>query len=75
MHFGQEDCQLFVGELNENVTEQILFGEFNTFGRIESCKVMRHLATKKSRGYGFVTFRNSKSGKLSLIQPQWLKKR
>ena len=49
-------CQLYVGELNPNVTEEILFNAFSKYGKIESMKVMRHIVTGASRGFAFINY-------------------
>lgn len=51
-------CQLYVGELNPNINEEVLFGAFSRFGRIVSMKVMRHIVTGASRGFAFINFSN-----------------
>ena len=49
-------CQLYVGELNSSVNEEVLFGAFSRFGRILSMKVMRHIVTGASRGFAFINY-------------------
>ncbi len=63
--FAQEGCQLFVGDLNENVNEQILYTEFGKYGAVTSVRVMKHILTKKSRGHAFITFRSPKMAELA----------
>jgi len=55
---GNALCQLYVGELNPVVNEEILFNLFSKFGKIISIKVMRHIVTGESRGFGFINFSN-----------------
>ena len=46
-----------MGNLDPEVGEEILFALFSHYGNIQLIKIMRHLITHKSRGFGFVTFR------------------
>lgn len=48
--------EVYVGELDPNVNEEILFSAFSRIGRIHSLKVMRHIVTGASRGFAFVNF-------------------
>ena len=50
--------ELYVGDLDPNVTEEILFNAFSRFGQIFSLKVMRHIVTGASRGFAFINFMN-----------------
>lgn len=47
---------LYVGDLEELVTEEMLFNYFSKFGFIYSVRVLRDFRNKKSRGFAFVTF-------------------
>lgn len=55
--FNSAGCELYIGNLDNEVTEEILFSLFSRFGHIEFLKIMRHIITHKSRGFGFLTFR------------------
>ena len=59
--FPQKNCELYVGQLEPNVDEQFLYNSFIKFGIIRSCKVMRHIVTHRSRGFGFITYQNPNS--------------
>ena len=48
--------ELYIGDLDPNVTEEILFNAFSRFGQIFSLKVMRHIVTGVSRGFAFVNY-------------------
>lgn len=48
--------KLFVGGLREGMTEDMLKGYFNKYGKIEDCIVMKEKESNKTRGFGFVTF-------------------
>ena len=62
MSLKVDEMQIFVGDLNESVDEQILFNEFNKFGTIMQIKIMRHLVTKKSRGIAYITYTSPTQG-------------
>lgn len=47
---------IYVGNLPEGVTEQMLFAFFNTFGEIKSVQIPIDHVTEKQRGFGFVEF-------------------
>jgi RNA recognition motif-containing protein len=48
--------KLFIGGLSWNTDDQMLRQEFERFGTIEDCIVIRDRETGRSRGFGFVTF-------------------
>jgi heterogeneous nuclear ribonucleoprotein A1/A3 len=52
--------KIFIGGLSLNTTDDGLKDFYNKYGTITDCVVMRDSATKKSRGFGFVTY-SSKS--------------
>lgn len=47
---------LYVGDLDENVQEEVLHDFFSRFGPIHFVRIMRDATTGKSRGYGFINF-------------------
>lgn len=56
--------KLFIGGLSLNTTDESLRDFYGQWGTIVDCIVMRDSMTKKSRGFGFVTFaaKNEVSG-------------
>jgi len=48
--------KLFIGGLSYNTTEDSLSNFFSKWGKLTDCVVMQDPATKRSRGFGFVTF-------------------
>ncbi|XP_059481193.1 RNA-binding protein 39 [Neocloeon triangulifer] len=61
-------CKLYVGSLHFNITEDMLKGIFEPFGKIESIQMQMDPETGRSRGYGFVTYRDSEDAKRALEQ-------
>uniref|UniRef100_A0A3Q3VIW2 RRM domain-containing protein n=1 Tax=Mola mola TaxID=94237 RepID=A0A3Q3VIW2_MOLML len=48
--------KLFIGGLSFETTEESLRGHFEKWGSLTDCVVMRDPNTKRSRGFGFVTY-------------------
>ena len=53
---------MFLSGLHLDSTEEDLREFFQEFGEIVDCVVMRDGHTKKSRGFGFVTFSDPSTG-------------
>ena len=53
---GEQFRKLFIGGLSYETTEDSLKGYFDKWGNIVDCVVMRDGNTKRSRGFGFVTY-------------------
>ena len=74
-----QGVNLYVKNLDDNVTDDILRDEFSTMGTITSARVMKDMAKEgRSRGFGFVCFSspeeatravNEMNGKLILNKP------
>ncbi|GIY31962.1 RNA-binding protein 39 [Caerostris darwini] len=60
--------RLYVGSLHCNITEEMLQGIFEPFGKIDKIELLKDSETNKSKGYGFVTFHDSESAKKALEQ-------
>lgn len=60
--------RLYVGSLHFNITEDMLKGIFEPFGKIDDIKLIRDHDTGKSHGYGFITFHNADDAKKALEQ-------
>lgn len=67
-----QDNQVIITNLDDLLTEQILYKTFTQYGQISSVKIMRHLITKQPRGFGFVNFMNSQCARKA-IEKQHLK--
>jgi len=51
--------KLFIGGLNYKSTEESLKSHFEQWGEIVDCVVMRDPHTRKSRGFGFITYKRA----------------
>jgi len=58
--------ELYIGDLDDSVTEEILFANFNQFGKITQLKIMKHIVTFKTRGFGFIGFSRHEEAKRAL---------
>lgn len=47
--------RLYVGSLHFNITEDMLRGIFEPFGKIDSIQLIMDSDTGRSKGYGFIT--------------------
>uniref|UniRef100_A0A8D2HQI8 RRM domain-containing protein n=1 Tax=Urocitellus parryii TaxID=9999 RepID=A0A8D2HQI8_UROPR len=48
--------KLFIGGLSFKTTEESLRNYYEQWGKVTDCVVVRDPASKRSRGFGFVTF-------------------
>lgn len=53
----KDEGKMFIGGLNWETTDDSLRNYFNQFGEVIDCTVMRDNATGRSRGFGFLTFK------------------
>ncbi|XP_076110737.1 RNA-binding protein 39-like isoform X2 [Mytilus galloprovincialis] len=60
--------RLYVGSLHFNITEEMLRGIFEPFGKIDDIKLIRDHETTRSQGYGFITFTDAEEAKKALEQ-------
>eukprot|EP00794_Sanderia_malayensis_P019139 gene19139-21056_t len=60
--------RLYVGSLHYNITEAMLKAIFEPFGAIDAVQLIYDTESGRSKGYGFVTFREADSAKRALDQ-------
>ncbi|TMW46401.1 hypothetical protein DOY81_008518 [Sarcophaga bullata] len=60
--------RLYVGSLHFNITEDMLRGIFEPFGKIDSIQLIMDSETGRSKGYGFITYHNAEDAKKALEQ-------
>ncbi|KAI0166132.1 hypothetical protein GGR57DRAFT_12297 [Xylariaceae sp. FL1272] len=65
---------IFVGDLSNEVNDEVLMQAFSAFGTISEARVMWDMKTGRSRGYGFVAFRERADAEkaLSSMDGEWL---
>ncbi|KAK1983847.1 RNA recognition domain-containing protein [Colletotrichum cereale] len=65
---------IFVGDLSNEVNDEILTQAFSAFGSVSEARVMWDMKTGRSRGYGFVAFRDRPDAEkaLSSMDGEWL---
>ncbi|KAL4801412.1 hypothetical protein BDV18DRAFT_85124 [Aspergillus unguis] len=68
----KEDGKMFIGGLNWETTDQSLKDYFSQFGEVQECTVMRDSTTGRSRGFGFLTFRDPKTVNTVMVKEHYL---
>ena len=65
---------IFVGDLSNEVNDEVLLQAFSAFGAVSEARVMWDMKTGRSRGYGFVAFRDRSEAEkaLSSMDGEWL---
>ncbi|KAL6166390.1 E3 ubiquitin-protein ligase pub1 [Exserohilum turcicum] len=65
---------IFVGDLSNEVNDEVLLQAFSTFGPVSEARVMWDMKTGRSRGYGFVAFRDRADAERALnsMDGEWL---
>ncbi|XP_062065577.1 cytotoxic granule associated RNA binding protein TIA1 isoform X1 [Lepus europaeus] len=71
---SQDHFHVFVGDLSPEITTEDIKAAFAPFGRISDARVVKDMATGKSKGYGFVSFFNKWDAENAIQQMggQWL---
>ncbi|ESQ30008.1 hypothetical protein EUTSA_v10011526mg [Eutrema salsugineum] len=68
---------IFVGDLSPEVTDAALFDSFSGFNSCSDARVMWDQKTGRSRGFGFVSFRNQQDAQTAIneMNGKWLSSR
>lgn len=61
-----ESQKVYVGGLDPSVTEEHIFALFSQFGQLEKVSLQMDPATKASRGYAFLSYRDPKEANLAI---------
>ncbi|KAF3345358.1 hypothetical protein VD0002_g1743 [Verticillium dahliae] len=69
---AKEDGKMFIGGLNWETTDQSLRDYFAQFGEVVECTVMRDSTTGRSRGFGFLTFKDAKTVNIVMVKEHFL---
>ncbi|CED83735.1 polyadenylate-binding protein [Phaffia rhodozyma] len=75
---NKEDTQghfhVFVGDLSPEVNDEILNKAFGAFGTLSDARVMWDMSSGKSRGYGFLAFRDKTDAEqaIATMNGEWL---
>lgn len=65
---GPPGCNLFIFHLPNEWTESELISHFSPFGNVVSARIMTEKETKRSRGFGFVSYDNPQSAFTAMKQ-------
>lgn len=67
-------CHLFVGDLSSEVNDEVLQKAFSAFGSLSDARVMWDMNSGKSRGYGFLAFRDKTDAEqaIATMNGEWL---
>ncbi|KAG6027335.1 hypothetical protein E4U41_000961, partial [Claviceps citrina] len=69
---GRTWGKMFIGGLNWETTDQSLREYFEQFGEVVECTVMRDSSTGRSRGFGFLTFKDAKTVNIVMVKEHFL---
>jgi len=56
--FVLDDFRLFCGDLGNDVTDEVLTRVFGRYPSFQKAKVVRDKRTNKTKGFGFVSFKD-----------------
>ncbi|KAK5019621.1 hypothetical protein LTR60_001063, partial [Cryomyces antarcticus] len=63
---------MFIGGLNWETSDQSMKEYFSQFGEVLECTVMRDGASGRSRGFGFLTFKDPKTVNIVMVKEHYL---
>lgn len=69
MSGSHDPGKMFIGGLSCHTSADALREYFGKYGEVNECMVMRDPATKRARGFGFITFADPSSVEKVLAQP------
>lgn len=58
LNWDHNDFRLFAGDLGNDVTDEVLTRTFSRFPSFQKARVVRDKRSNKSKGYGFVSFKD-----------------
>jgi hypothetical protein len=59
MDWDQNDFRIFVGDLGNEATDELLYKTFKKYSSIQKARVIRDKKTGKTKGFGFVSFKEA----------------
>ncbi|KAI9642010.1 hypothetical protein NHQ30_009881 [Ciborinia camelliae] len=68
----KEDGKMFIGGLNWETTDQSLKEYFSQYGEVLECTVMRDGVSGRSRGFGFLTFKDARTVNIVMVKEHYL---
>ncbi|KAA8569487.1 hypothetical protein EYC84_001115 [Monilinia fructicola] len=68
----KEDGKMFIGGLNWETTDQSLKEYFSQYGEVLECTVMRDGTSGRSRGFGFLTFKDARTVNIVMVKEHYL---
>lgn len=60
--------KLFIGSLSWDTSEQSLLNAFSPYGDIEESRIITDRETGRSRGFGFITFKDKEAGMTAISE-------
>ncbi len=69
-----DDFRVFVGDLGNEVSDEALFRAFSKYQSIQNARIVRDKTSSKSKGYGFVSFKDPQDflGALKDMNGEWV---
>ena len=72
-HQQNKDATIYIGDLNDHVTDDILLELFMQVGPVVSVNIPKDRITNRHQGYGFVEFRSEQDAEYALTIMQGIK--